>query len=119
MEKVGKITQIQGAVIDCEFPAGQLPELFEAVRVPRDGETDLILEVQNHLGNNSVRTVAMDAAEGLKRGLLAYATGASITVPVGDATLGRVFNVLGQPIDGGCASRHQPAVCYSSQSTAF
>jgi F-type H+-transporting ATPase subunit beta len=101
MEKVGKITQIQGAVIDCEFPAGQLPELFEAVRVPRDGETDLILEVQNHLGNNSVRTVAMDAAEGLKRGLLAYATGASITVPVGDATLGRVFNVLGQPIDGG------------------
>ncbi len=101
MEKVSKITQIQGAVIDCEFPAGQLPELFEAVRVPRDGETDLILEVQNHLGNNSVRTVAMDAAEGLKRGLLAYATGASITVPVGDATLGRVFNVLGQPIDGG------------------
>jgi F-type H+-transporting ATPase subunit beta len=98
MSKQGKIVQIQGAVIDCEFE-GTLPEIYEAIRVPREGQSDLVLEVQKHLGNNWVRTVAMDATEGLQRGVPAFATGAPITVPVGQASLGRVFNVLGEAVD--------------------
>ncbi len=97
----GRISQVLGAVVDVEFPQGQLPDIFDAVRVPRAGEEDLILEVQLHLGNNSVRTVAMDTTDGLQRGVDAFATGAPIKVPVGPASLGRVFNVLGRPIDLG------------------
>jgi len=96
----GSIAQVLGGVVDVEFPAEQLPEIYEAIEVPRDDEQPLILEVQKHLGNNWVRTVAMDATDGLQRGVPAYPTGRSITVPVGTATLGRVFNVLGEPIDG-------------------
>lgn len=95
----GKVVQIQGAVVDCEFPSGSLPEIYDAVEVERPGELPLVLEVQKHLGNNWVRTVAMDAVEGLPRGAKAFATGGPISVPVGEASLGRVFNVLGQPID--------------------
>ncbi len=102
MEEIqGNITQVLGAVVDATFPHGQLPDIYDAVRVPREGEEDLILEVQLHLGDDAVRTVAMDTTDGLQRGVPAYATGRPITVPVGDASLGRVFNVLGRPIDEG------------------
>jgi F-type H+-transporting ATPase subunit beta len=96
----GRVSQVLGAVVDVEFPEGELPNIFDALRVPREGQEDLILEVQNHLGDSSVRTVAMDTTDGLQRGVPAYATGLPIAVPVGDAALGRVFNVLGRPIDG-------------------
>jgi F-type H+/Na+-transporting ATPase subunit beta len=98
----GRISQVLGAVVDVEFPAGELPDIFDAIRVPRgENQEDLILEVQMHLGNNSVRTVAMDTTDGLQRGVEALATGSPIQVPVGTASLGRVFNVLGKPIDLG------------------
>ncbi len=100
-EVQGRVSQVLGAVVDVEFPGSALPELFEAIRVPREGNEDLILEVQLQLGNSTVRTVAMDTTDGLRRGVPAYATGASIMVPVGMASLGRVFNVLGRPIDLG------------------
>src|SRR3954470_17153697 len=95
---IGRVIAITGPVIDIEFPAGQLPAIFNAVRVEREGDP-LISEVQQHLGNNWVRTVAMTSTDGLARGATATDTGAPISVPVGPATLGRVFNVLGQPID--------------------
>ncbi len=97
----GHISQVLGAVVDVDFPPGDLPNIYDAVRVPRQDQSDLILEVQLHLGNNSVRTVAMDTTDGLPRGVAAFATGSPITVPVGPASLGRVFNVLGRPIDLG------------------
>lgn len=97
----GRIYQVLGAVVDVEFPEGELPEIYDAVRVPREGNEDLILEVQMHLGDNQVRTVAMDTTDGLPRGVPAFATGSPITVPVGPASLGRVFNVLGKPVDNG------------------
>lgn len=100
-EVFGKVTQILGNVVDVEFPAGQLPDIFDAVSIPRDGAEDLILEVELHLGKSAVRTVAMDSTDGLQRGAKAYATGQAIVVPVGDATLGRIFNVLGRPVDMG------------------
>jgi len=99
-EVQGKLAQILGAVVDVEFPPGsRLPEIYDAIRVPIEGKEDLILEVQMHLGNNRVRTVAMDSTDGLARGMVAYATGAPIMVPVGPPALGRLFNVLGRPID--------------------
>ena len=96
----GRVVQILGGVVDVEFPAKQVPALFEAIRVDRLEAEPLILEVQRDLGNNTVRTIAMDSTDGLERGISAIATGSSITVPVGDVTLGRMFNVLGRPVDG-------------------
>jgi F-type H+-transporting ATPase subunit beta len=98
-KQTGKIVQILGGVVDCQFPADSLPEIFEAVEVAREGGGPLILEVQKHMGGGWVRCVAMDTTDGLRRGLPAAATHASIRVPVGPATLGRMFNVLGEPID--------------------
>ncbi len=95
----GRVVQILGGVVDVEFPKGDVPELFEAIEVPRADQAPLILEVQRHLGNHWVRTVAMDTTDGLQRGIPAQSTGAPITVPVGPATLGRIFNVLGEAID--------------------
>ena len=95
----GTVTQVLGNVVDVEFPAGQLPDIFDAVEVPREDEDNLILEVELHLGDSAVRTVAMDSTDGLARGAAAYATGQPIAVPVGEPTLGRIFNVLGRPID--------------------
>ncbi|MBC8142028.1 MAG: F0F1 ATP synthase subunit beta, partial [Armatimonadetes bacterium] len=101
----GKIVQVQGPVVDCEFAPGELPAIYNAVRLPRrqvegGGATDeLIIEVAQHLGNDVVRGVAMSSTDGLVRGDEAIDTGAAITVPVGNATLGRVFNLLGKPID--------------------
>ncbi len=96
----GTVVQIQGGVVDCEFPPGELPEIYDAVEVAREGDLPLILEVQSHMGDHQVRTVAMDTTDGLRRGSEAEATGGPIRVPVGEASLGRVFNVLGRPIDG-------------------
>jgi F-type H+/Na+-transporting ATPase subunit beta len=95
----GRVVQILGGVVDVEFTDGKIPELFEAIEVEREGKDTLVLEVQKHLGNNWVRTVSMDSTDGLQRGVPAKGTGAPIMVPVGLSTLGRVFNVLGNPID--------------------
>mgnify|MGYP005835022841 CR=1 FL=1 len=120
----GRIVQILGGVVDVEFPEGETPELFEALEVERPGKEALILEVQKHLGNNWVRTVAMDTTDGLQRNLPVVATGAPIQVPVGPATLGRIFNVLGRPVDekGPVESAvrypiHRPAPPFDEQST--
>ena len=120
----GHVSQIQGAVVDCQFPVEQLPEIYEAVEIVRDGGFVLVLEVQRHLGNSEVRCVAMDSTDGLRRGALATATGAPIRVPVGDGSLGRIFNVIGRPIDGKgevSASEfypiHRPAPLFEEQST--
>ncbi len=103
----GKVIQITGPVIDVEFPPGELPAIYNALTITRPrssgkdaGDETLVVEVQQHLGNNWVRAVAMSTTDGLARGLDAVDTGAPITVPVGAATLGRVFDVLGHPIDG-------------------
>jgi F-type H+-transporting ATPase subunit beta len=95
----GRITQVMGAVVDVKFPTGQLPEIYYALEIEREGTDSLILEVQQHMSNDVVRTVAMDATEGLRRGQIATNTGAPIMVPVGPSTLGRIFNVLGRPVD--------------------
>jgi F-type H+-transporting ATPase subunit beta len=120
----GRVVQILGGVVDVEFPPEHLPEIFEAIEVPRENSLPLVLEVQKHLGNNWVRTVAMDATDGLQRGRPAFATGAPIMVPVGAQTLGRIFNVLGEPVDrkGPLVADlrypiHRPAPDFSEQST--
>ncbi len=95
----GRVIQITGAVVDIEFPAGQLPAIYNAVEIQRQGQEPLTCEVQQHLGNNWVRSVAMTTTDGLARGVDAVDTGAPITVPVGEVTLGRVFDVLGHTID--------------------
>jgi F-type H+/Na+-transporting ATPase subunit beta len=100
-QNVGKVIEIKGVVIDAVF-AEELPEIYTALRIERgDGEPDLIAEVQQHLGDDRVRAVAMDATDGIPRGVDVIDTGAPITVPVGKPTLGRLFNVLGEPIDQG------------------
>ena len=96
---VGRVIAITGPVVDVEFPAGQLPAIFNAVRIDAP-DRSVVCEVQQHLGNNWVRTVAMTTTDGLARGIEVVDTGAPITVPVGPETLGRVFNVLGDVIDG-------------------
>ena len=96
---IGRVAQILGGVVDVEFPEGQTPEVYEAIEVEREGKEPLVLEVQKNMGDNWVRTVSMDTTDGLQRGVPAVATGAPIQVPVGPATLGRIFNVLGKPVD--------------------
>lgn len=120
----GKITQIIGAVLDIKFTSGNLPEINEAVRIPNKDGNDLIVEVSQHLGDDTVRCIAMASTDGLVRGLPAIATGAPITVPVGEETLGRIFNVLGEPIDNkpaptdvGYEPIHRAAPEFSEQST--
>ena len=98
-EATGRVVQVLGGVVDVEFPRESLPEIYDAVEVQRENVVPLVLEVEKHLGNNWVRCLAMDSTDGLPRGVPAVATGAPIQVPVGPTTLGRVFNVLGQPID--------------------
>jgi F-type H+/Na+-transporting ATPase subunit beta len=96
----GKIAQVLGAVVDVEFPSDQLPEIYNELRTRAEGaDQDLALEVEQHLGNNWVRCVAMGPTDGLQRGLDVFDTGGPITVPVGEKTLGRIFNVLGQAVD--------------------
>ena len=102
--KEGKIVQVIGPVVDVEFPDGSLPEILNAIKIHRTTtqgeEEELIVEVQQHLGDNRVRTVAMDSTDGLARGMKCIDTGAPIMVPVGQNTLGRLINVLGEGIDG-------------------
>src|SRR5687768_1004110 len=99
MAKVGKVKQIIGAVVDVQFE-GQLPEIFNALEIKRENGDKLVLEVQQHLGEDSVRCIAMDGTEGLTRGLDTVDTGAPITMPARDEIKGRLFNVTGDPIDG-------------------
>lgn len=99
MENIGKITQIIGAVLDIKFPEGKLPELNEAIKIATNEGGSLTVEVAQHLGDDVVRCIAMGSTDGLVRGMEAAATGAPITVPVGEQTLGRIFNVLGEVID--------------------
>ncbi len=96
---VGHVVQVLGAVVDVQFPPEHLPEIYHAVEVEREDQESLILEVQQQRGNEIVRTVAMDATDGLRRGQVAIDTGAPISVPVGLASLGRILNVLGRPVD--------------------
>ncbi len=121
----GRVVQVIGPVVDVEFPPEQLPEIYNAVEIYRDGEENkLVLEVQQHIGDEWVRCLAMDTTDGLRRGLEAIDTGAPIRVPVGPATLGRLFNVLGEPIDelGPAEAEehrpiHQPTPSLEEQST--
>jgi len=102
MSNVGKIAQVIGAVVDVEFPEGNLPNILNALEIKNPNNTDapdLIVEVAQHLGNNVVRTIAMDATEGLVRGMEATDTGEPIMVPVGKGALGRIINVVGRPVD--------------------
>jgi len=123
--QLGRVAQIKGAVVDVDFPSGNLPDIYDALEIPRgDGQISLVLEVEQHLGNNWVRCVAMDATDGLQRGTPVHATGGQISVPVGPAVLGRVLNVLGRPIDGKgeieadtCYPIHRPAPSFEEQST--
>ena len=94
----GKIAQINGPVVDVVYPTGGLPEIYDALEV-QDGDRRVVLEVQQHLGSDVVRTIAMDTTDGLCRGMAAVQTGGPITVPAGPEILGRLFNVLGEPID--------------------
>ena len=96
---IGKITQIIGAVLDVKYAEGQLPEINEAIEITRSNGEKLVVEVAQHLGADTVRCIAMGPTDGLGRGMDAVATGAPITVPVGEHTLGRIFNVLGEAID--------------------
>ena len=120
----GIVRAIRGVVLDVEFPVGSVPEIYEALTMDGPDGGRLTLEVQQHLGGGMVRTVAMSATEGLKRDQVVEATGAPITVPVGAPTLGRIFNVTGDPIDGqGPADAgerypiHRPAPALAEQST--
>ena len=98
-ENIGKITQIISAVLDIKFSEGKLPEINDAIRIPLKDGGKLIVEVAQHLGDDTVRCIALGPTDGLVRGMEAIATGAPISVPVGEETLGRLFNVLGEPID--------------------
>ena len=121
---VGKVTQIVGAVIDAKFTEGKLPEIHDAITIATKSGDTLYAEVSQHLGDDTVRCIAMGPTDGLVRGMEAVGTGAPITVPVGEATLGRMFNVLGQPIDNKPAPKvdtylpiHRKAPEFSEQST--
>ncbi len=122
MASNGKITQVIGAVVDVQFD-GELPPILNALETDNNGKR-LVLEVAQHLGESTVRTIAMDATEGLVRGQAVTDTGEPIMVPVGDATLGRILNVIGEPIDEGAPlatterrAIHQPAPGFDAQST--
>ncbi len=103
VQSQGKVTQVLGPVVDVEFPPGDLPEIYTALKVTNPslgkGEGNLVLEVAQHLGENTVRTIAMDSTDGLARGVPVRNTGSPIVMPVGKATLGRILNVVGDPVD--------------------
>ncbi|MFB0515594.1 MAG: F0F1 ATP synthase subunit beta, partial [Candidatus Neomarinimicrobiota bacterium] len=98
--KIGKVSQIMGAVVDVVFEDEHLPEIYHALEIDRGHGERLVLEVSQHLGENLVRTVAMDSTDGLTRGTAVKDTGEPISMPVGPNTLGRLLNVIGEPIDG-------------------
>src|SRR5215475_7671342 len=126
---IGRVVQIMGAVVDCEFEEGNIPKTYTALRVTSDGFSvpapiDIICEVQQHIGEGRVRTIALQSTEGLIRGMKAESLGAPISIPVGQETLGRVLNVLGEPVDeqGPVPAKkkypiHRPAPEFVEQST--
>ena len=124
-ENIGKITQIIGAVLDIKFSEGELPEINDAINIPTKDGGKLVVEVAQHLGDDTVRCIAMGTTDGLVRGMEAHATGAPISVPVGEQTLGRIFNVLGEPIDEIDAPKdveympiHRKAPAFEEQATS-
>src|ERR1700751_1976546 len=103
-ENIGKVIQISGPAVDVQFDEARIPSIYQALRVVSDGfnvpaPINVVLEVQQHLGEGRVRAVAMEATEGMVRGMKAIDTGGPISVPVGHGTLGRVMNVIGEPVD--------------------
>ena len=123
-KNIGKITQVVGAVLDVKYAEGKLPEINEAIEITRKDGSKLVIEVAQHLGDDIVRCIAMGPTDGLVRGMDAVATGAPISVPVGENTLGRIFNVLGEPIDEKPAPTdveyepiHRKAPAFEEQST--
>jgi len=127
-ENIGKITQVIGPVLDIEFQPGKLPPIYNAIRVTNpslnDTEWNLVVEVVQHIGENTVRCIAMDATEGLVRGTVAMDTGDGILVPVGKGVLGRILNVIGEPVDEGGPVKsekrypiHRPSPTFKDQST--
>ena len=123
-KNIGKITQVIGAVLDVKYAEGHLPQINEAIEILRKDGSRLVVEVAQHLGDDIVRCIAMGPTDGLVRGMDAVATGASISVPVGENTLGRIFNVLGEPIDEKPAPTdveyepiHKKAPAFEEQST--
>jgi len=125
---IGKITQVIGAVLDITFPPGQMPAIYNAVKLTNpsisDKEWNLTVEVAQHLGENTVRCIAMDSTEGLVRGMEAWDTGDGISVPVGKGVLGRILNVIGEPVDEKGPVKfdkkypiHRPAPSFEEQST--
>jgi len=123
-KNIGKVIQIIGPVVDIQFESGNIPAILNAVRIV-DGQREVWAEVSQHMGNNMVRCIALQATDGLRRGLDAYDTGAPVSIPVGNEVLGRVFNVLGQPIDGkgpveaqDTVSIHHPAPSLEEQNPA-
>ena len=123
-KNTGSVIQIMGPVLDIRFPEGKLPQLLSAIEVPH-GQNTIVAEVAQHIGDNVVRCIAMSSTDGLQRGAEATSTGAPIKVPVGEACLGRVFNLLGQPIDNKPAVQgseswpiHRPAPAYDEQQPA-
>src|SRR5918911_1507254 len=125
----GKVVQVAGPAVDCEFPEGQIPLVYTAIRVTSEGfdvpePIDIICEAQQHIGEGRVRTVALQPTEGLVRGMKAISLGHPVEVPVGRETLGRVLNVIGQPVDKMGPVRatkfypiHRPAPSFEEQST--
>ena len=123
-KQLGTVVQVMGPVLDIRFPEDSLPELLQAISV-KNGDQTVIAEVAQHVGDNVVRCIAMSSTDGLARGAVAENTGSAITVPVGEACLGRVFNLLGQPIDGGAPINaqeqwpiHRSAPAYEEQETS-
>jgi F-type H+-transporting ATPase subunit beta len=124
-QNIGKITQVIGAVLDIKFTNGSLPAIYEAINIRQKDGQKLVVEVAQHLGDDTVRCIAMGSTDGLVRGMEAEATGAPISVPVGEKTLGRIFNVTGDPIDNKEAPRdveyfpiHRNAPSFEEQSTS-
>ena len=120
----GTVIQVQGPVLDIRFSDDQLPQLLSAIEIP-NGDKTIVAEVAQHIGDNVVRCVAMSSTDGLQRGVEAIDTGAPISVPVGEECLGRVFNLLGQPIDNKAPVSteehwpiHRPAPSYEEQQPA-
>ena len=120
----GTVIQVQGPVLDIRFADDQLPQLLSAIEIP-NGDKTIVAEVAQHIGDNVVRCVAMSSTDGLQRGVEAIDTGAPISVPVGEECLGRVFNLLGQPIDNKDPVSteehwpiHRPAPSYEEQQPA-
>ena len=126
MENIGKVVQIIGPVIDIRFAEGELPSLYNAIKIDKNDGTYLVVEVAQHLGDEVVRTISMGSTDGLVRNMKAIDTGSPIKVPVGDEVLGRMFNVLGEPIDGlGELDKnikempiHRPAPTFAEQETS-